>query len=175
MRSPRAIDPTRRASRRPKRSTSSSTSAAPGTSTARCSTCSWRRRFTSRRQPSAPQQKTDAAPCDDGPERDERSQDLSNPAQTLHVLSSPSQKKRARSTTVKQCVRDSVRAHTNLLLQPRGFSGCDFLTAPSCATFERRLYRCTDQTSHRGAIPVGARGARRSLPPKKIRSREAAR
>src|SRR5262249_32213747 len=91
-------------------STSSSTSAAPGTSTARCSTCSWRRRFT-RRRPSAPQQKTDAAPRDDGPERDERSQDLSNPAQTLHVLSSPSQKKRARSTTVKQCVRHSVRAH----------------------------------------------------------------
>src|SRR5262245_56401507 len=165
MRSPRAIDPTRRASRRPKRSTSSSTSAAPGTSTARCSTCSWRRRFTSRRRPSAPQQKTDAAPCDDGPERDERSQDLSNPAQTLHVLSSPSQKKRARSTTVKQCVRHGVRAHSNLLLQPRDFSGCDFHAEPSCTTFERQLDRCTDQTIHRKTIPIGGSKGAAIAPP----------
>src|SRR5215510_16250566 len=165
MRSPRAIDPTRRASRRPKRSTSSSTSARPGTWTARCSMCSWRRKFTSRFPPSAPQQQTDAAPSDDGPERDERSQDLSNPAQTLHVLSSPSQKKRARSTTVKQCVRHGVRAHTNLLLQPRDCSGCDFHTAPSCATFERRLCRRTDQTIHRELSLCWARGGAAVSPP----------
>ncbi len=112
-RSPPATAPTRRASRPPRRSTSSTTSGAPAISTARCSMCSSTRGSTSRpsRPPSAPQQETDAAPGDDGPERDERPEHFPTGAETLQMLSSPGQKKRARAATVKQCVCHCVRAH----------------------------------------------------------------
>src|SRR5262249_55096085 len=88
----------------------------PATSTAHCSTSSWRRRFTSRRlpRPSPPQQETDATPCDDRGERQQRAKDLSPGPQALQVLSSSRQKKRARTTTVKQRVRHSMRAHAAL-------------------------------------------------------------